>query len=127
MSRYKAIVCLLLAATACGPVRDVPTQNEKSPVIVESVVQAELVAGGVRVTNGSTSTISLHVLNSNWLGQLVPCNAAQSRCTTLDPGAQTVVPSSQIYGLNDPATDPLVVYYWRPGDELPTEIAVTRN
>ena len=126
MSRYKTIVCMLLAATACGPAHDVPTQIE-SPVIVESGVQAELGPGGVRVTNGSSSTIRLHVVNSNWLGLLVPCHAPQSECTALDPGAQIVVPSSQIHGLNDIATDPLVVYYWRPGDEQPTEIDVTRD
>ena len=118
---------MLLAATACGQTRDVPTQSDKAPVIVDTGVQAELVPGGVRVRNGSSSTISLHVLNSHWLGQLAPCNASQSRCTTLDPGAQTEVPSGQIHGLNDIATDPLVVFYWRPGDESPTEIEVTRD
>jgi len=118
---------MLLAATACGQTRDVPTQSDKAPVIVDTGVQAELVPGGVRVRNGSSSTISLHVLNSYWLGQIVPCNTSQSGCTTLDPGAQIVVPSSRIYGLNEPATDPLVVRYWRPGDEEPTEIEVTRD
>jgi hypothetical protein len=78
------------------------------------------------VTNGSSSTISLHVLNSYWLGLLRPCNTSQSVCTNLDPGAQIVVSSDQIYGLNDTPTE-LVVRYWRPGDEQPTEIPVTRD
>ena len=127
MNRFKAIACILLAAAACGPAGDVPNQPDQGPILVESGVQAEVVPGGVRVTNGSSSTISFHVLNSYWLGLLVPCNASQSECTALDPGDQIVVSSDQIYGLKDIATDLLVVFYWRPGDELPTEIAVKRD
>jgi hypothetical protein len=126
MTRFKAICCVLLAATAgCGQSGHEPTSPEPGPIVVARV-RAELVPGGVRVTNQSSSSISFQVVNSYWLGQLAPCNMSPRGCTDLRSRARVVVPNDQIYGLDD-APASLVVYYWHPGDQQPTQIPVKQN
>ena len=125
MTRFLPVAVAVFVA-ACRAEFQRPAEQEDLLRQLGPGVHAQVVSGGVRVVNATTTEIRLVVVNPYWLGLLASCNADGSNCTVLRPGAEEVVPTSSIHGLED---DPsvLVVRYWRPGDEMPTEVVVRRS
>lgn len=125
MTRSVALLVATLLA-GCRPEVHRPVEREDLLRQLGAGVHAQVVLGGVRVLNATNTEIRFVVVNPYWLGLLVPCNAPSSQCAQLPPNAEEVVPPSRIYGIED---DPsvLVVRYWRPGDEGPIEVSVSRG
>lgn len=120
-----ALVLVALLASACRMEFQRPAEQEDLLRQLGPGVHAQVIQGGVRILNATPTEIRLVVVNPHWLGLLASCNSAGSTCTLLRPGAEEVEPNARIYGLED---DPsvLVVRYWRPGDENPIEVSVSR-
>lgn len=125
MIRIVQIVVLVASVAACRAEFNRPTEQVDLLRQLGPGVHAQMVQGGVRVVNASTTEIRLVVVNPYWLGLIASCNGTSTGCTYLRPGAEEIVPLSRIYGIEDGPTE-LVVRYWRPGDENPTEISVMR-
>lgn len=119
------IVLIALLVSACRAEVHRPTDQDDLLRQLGPGVHAQVVQAGVRVLNATATEIRLVVVNPYWLGLLASCNAAGSSCTLLRPGAEVVVPLSEIHGIEDEPSV-LVIRYWRPGDESPTEVSVSR-
>jgi hypothetical protein len=121
-----AFLLVALLSTACRAEFHRPREQEDLLRQRGPGVHAQIVQTGVRVLNATTSEIRIVVVNPHWLGLLAPCNDPSSRCTVLRPNAETVVPPSEIHGIEDEPSV-LVVRYWRTGDDNPIEVSVSRG
>lgn len=125
MTRSIALLVAILL-TACRAEIHRPAEREDLLRQLGPGVHAQIVQGGVRVLNATSTQIRFVVLNPHWLGLIASCNAPSAQCSQLAPNADEVVPPSRIYGIEDQPSV-LVVRYWRPGDETPIEISVSRG
>jgi hypothetical protein len=121
-----AILLVAVLCTACRADFHRPEEREDLLRQLGPGVRAQIVPTGVRVLNATTSEIRIVVVNPYWLGLLASCNDPSSHCTVLRPNAETVVPPSEIHGIEDEPSV-LVVRYWRAGDENPIEVSVSRG
>ena len=125
MTRSVALVVAILLG-ACRAEVHRPAEQEDFLRQLGAGVHAQIVHGGVRVLNATTTEIRFVVVNPYWLGLIASCSAPSAQCARLGPNADEVVPLSRVLGIED---DPpvLVVRYWRPGDDAPTEVSVSRG
>ena len=121
-----AILLVALVCTACRAELQRPEEQDDLLRQRGPGVHAQAVQTGVRVLNATSSEIRIVVVNPHWLGLLASCGDPSARCTVLRPNAETVVPLSEIHGMED-GSAVLVVRYWRPGDANPIEISVGRG
>jgi hypothetical protein len=125
MTRSVALLVAILL-TACRAEIHRPAEQEDLLRQLGAGVHAQIVQGGVRVLNATTTEIRFVVVNPHWLGLIASCNASSSQCAQLRPNAEEVIPPSRIYGIEDEPSV-LVVRYWRPGDENAIEVSVSRG
>lgn len=121
-----AILLVAMLCTACRAELQRPEEQDDLLRQRGPGVHAQTVQTGVRVLNATSAEIRIVVVNPHWLGLLASCSDPSSSCTVLRPNAETVVPLSEIHGIDD-ASSALVVRYWRAGDESPIEVTVTRG
>ena len=114
---------LLVLSCACRSERPTGSPDVGTKSVVGSGVEAQRIANGVRVTNGTSSTIRFHVVNPGWLGLLRSCDDDSAGCLLLSPSTARDVSEAQIYGL-EPGANSLVVRYWTSGQTDPIEVPV---
>ena len=123
MYRHLTAALLVLSLVACRSERPTASPDATTRSIVGSGVDAQRIANGVRVTNGTSSTIRFHVFNPGWLGLLRSCDDDSAGCLLLSPSTSRDVSEAQIYGLA-PGANSLVVRYWTTGQTDPIEVHV---
>lgn len=103
------LFCLSLAA-ACSA--DTPGITAVDPVVVPAgEVTAVRVPGGVTLHNGTSTALAYAVWNRGWLGQLGACTEPSPDCLRLPAGGSITVPTAEISGWDDTATE-IAVYWW---------------
>jgi hypothetical protein len=108
MTRQFSLVAGALLLAACSR-NEQTTQSLGAAQVVAQGVTAERVAGGVRVSNGTSAAIPYVVWDEGFLGLLGPCDREGRVCPLLGAGKSVTV-SNGAPGFTGAGN--AVVYWW---------------
>jgi hypothetical protein len=116
MSYWRLLLAASVLLVAACSTREPTAESGMSAQLVSQSVVAERVPGGVRVSNGTSSSIAYVVWDAGFLGLLGPCDRTGEVCPLLAAGRSATV-SEGIPGFSG-AGDALV--YWWSVDSAPS-------